>query len=178
MMKEKIAETDDGSIRSMIVSKGEDYIRVGEGVAIQMNIDGMNAWKVRGGGYCNDIKTYTMNDEYNSWAWKDMEEAANNVRTFCRRKFKKEDIILFIVDSFGVMMSRGIVFLEDKICSFEDKMLEYIINYEEMTDVDFTEDSVDIKVESGEVVSLYCGDEEEYARNLFNLIMDIKDRLE
>jgi len=56
-------------------------------------------------------------------------------------------------------------------------MLEYIITYVEMENVDFTEDSVIIRVKSGEEVSLYCGNDEKYSKGVYNLLMDIKDRI-
>ena len=39
------------------------------------------------------------------------------------------------------------------------------------------EDSVTINVSSGGEVTVYCGDDEEYSKGVFNLLMDIKDRL-
>lgn len=163
---------DDGSVKGLIVSK--DYTNVGEGVAIQNIVDGVSTWTICGGGCCSSAMAVTPKDEI---YWKDMEEAAGNICAFCRRKFKKEDIILFSVDSFYSPMTMGIVFLEDKICTFDQKMLEYIITYAEMETVDFTEDSVTIRVTSGEEVSLYCGNDEKYSKGIYNLLMDIKDRI-
>ncbi len=164
---------DDGTVKGLIVSR--DYTNVGAGVAVQNIIDGVSAWTICGGGCCNCAMTVISNGEDKSY-WENVEETADNIRTFCRRKFKKEDIILISVDSFYSTES-GIVFLEDKICSFDQKKLEYIITYEEMEDIDFTENSVTVRVSDGQEVSLYCGDNEEYSKNMYNLIMDIKDRL-
>lgn len=165
---------DDGSVKGLIVSG--DYTNVGEGVAIQNVVDGVSAWTICGGGCCSSAMTVNPKAENKDY-WKNIEEAAGNICAFCRRKFKKEDIILFSVDSFYSLLTMGIVFLEDKICSFDQKKLEYIITYAEMEDIDFTEDSVTIKVSSGEEVSLYCGDDKEYSKNMYNLLMDIKDRV-
>lgn len=162
---------DDGSVKGLIVSR--DYTNVGAGVAIPNTVDGVNTWTICGGGCCSSVMTVNPKD---TSYWANVEEAVDNICTFCRRKFRKEDIILCSVDSFYSTES-GIVFLEDKICSFDQKKLEYIITYAEMADIDFTEDSVTIKVSSGEEVSLYCGEGEEYSRNMYNLLMDIKDRL-
>lgn len=163
---------DDGSVKGLIVSG--DYTNVGEGVAIRNVFDGVSAWTICGGGICSDAMSVTINDkDY----WKDIEEAAGNVCAFCRKKFKKEDIILFSVDSFYSSLTMGIVFLEDRICTFDQKKLEYIITYAEMENVDFTEDSVTIRVTSGEEVSLYCGNDEKYSKGIYNLLMDIKDRI-
>lgn len=156
----------------MIISR--DYTNVGEGVAIQNIVDGVSRWTICGGGCCSSAMKVTSKDTI---YWKDMEEAAGNLCAFCRRKFKKEDIILFSVDSFYSPMTMGIVFLEDKICTFDQKMLEYIITYAEMENIDFTEDSVTIRVTSGEEVSLYCGNDEKYSKGIYNLLMDIKDRI-
>lgn len=164
---------DDGTVKGLIVSRA--YTNVGEGVAIQNIVDGVSAWTICGGGCCSSTMTVTSNGEDKSY-WANVEETADNIRTFCRRKFKKEDIILFGVDSFYSTES-GIVFLEDKICSFDQKKLEYIITYAELEYIDFTENSVIVKVSDGQEVSLYCGDNEEYRKNMYNLIMDIKDRL-
>ncbi len=34
-----------------------------------------------------------------------------------------------------------------------------------------------IRVTSGEDVSLYCGNDEKYSKGIYNLLMDIKDRI-
>lgn len=172
---EEVAKTalDDGSVKGLFMSRG--YTNVGEGVAIQNIVDGVGTWTICGGGCCSSTRTVTSNDKDKRY-WEDIEKAADNIRTYCRRKFQKEDIILFSLDSFYSTES-GIVFLEDRICSFDQKKLEYIITYAEMEDIDFTEDSVTIKISSGEEVSLYCGEGEEYSKNMYNLLMDIKDRL-
>ena len=73
-----------------------------------------------GGGCCSSAMMVTPKDTI---YWKDIEEATGNLCAFCRRKFKKEDIILFSVASFYSPMTMGIVFLEDKICTFDQKML-------------------------------------------------------
>lgn len=163
---------DDGSVKGLIISR--DYTNVGEGVAIQNIVDEVSKWTICGGGCCSSAMTVTPKDKS---YWKDIEEAACNVCAFCRRKFKKEDIILFSVDSFYSPMTMGIVFLEDKMCTFDQKMMEYIITYAEMENVDFTEDSVTIRVTSGEEVNLYCGNDEKYSKGIYNLLMDIKDRI-
>ena len=160
---------DDGSIKAFIANG--NYNDIGNGVMIRKVLDGETAWTVKGGGMTSEAMTVTKSGYFN-----EIEEVADNVRTFCRRKFKKEDIILCSVDSF-YSTENGIVFLEDKICTFDEKKLEYIISYAEMEDIDFDEDSVTINVSSGEEVTLYCGDEEEYSKGVFNLLMDIKDRL-
>lgn len=161
---------DDGSIRAFIANG--DYSDIGEGTMIQKILDGETAWTVKGGGMTNEAMTVIKSGYFDN-----IEEVADNVRTFCRRKFKKEEIILCIVNSFYSTLENGIVFLEDKICTFDDKKLEYVISYAEMEDIDFDEDSVTISVSSGEEVSLYCGNEEEYSKGVYNLLMDIKDRL-
>lgn len=170
--KEKMKKAlDDGSVKGLILSR--DYTSVGEGVAIQNIVDGVSIWTICGGGCCNNAMTVTSKDK---GYWEDAEEAINNILTFCRRKFKKEEIILCSMDSFYTPES-GIVFMEDKICSFDQQKPEYIITYAEMEDIDFTVDSVTIRVSSGEEVSLYCGGNEKHSKGIYNLIMDIKERL-
>lgn len=165
---------DDGSIRALIVNG--NYSNIGRGIIIQKKFDDEIAWTLEGGGCCSTACTVTKDfDEYGNF--NTAEKVAEEVRTLCRRKFKKENIILCVVDSF-YSLEEGIIFLEDKICTINQKKLEYMITYEEMEDVDFDETSVMIKVIGGEIISLYCGDEEEYSKGIYNLLMDIKDRLD
>lgn len=166
---------DDGTVRTLIANG--DYTDVGYGVLVQKFFDGENAWTVKGGGYNSKAETASKNlaGGYGG-AYEEAEKVAKEVITLCRRKFKKDDIILCSVNSFYSTES-GIVFLEDKICTFFDERLQYIITYEEMEEIDFSKFAVSIITTDGDEVSLFCGTEDEYSKKIFNLLMDIKDSL-
>lgn len=168
-----IKSLDDGTVRGLITSN-DKYMKIVDKVGIQRTLNGEREWIWKNGRY--ESGTIYNAESISGWSWSDVERIADDIVTLCRRKFKKEEIILYTFDDISTP-TRGIVFLEDKICSFDEKKLEYIISYAEMGDIDFTEDSVTISVSGGEDVSIYCGDEEEYAQGVYNLLMDIKDRL-
>lgn len=106
------------------------------------------------------------------------EDTALNLVTLCRRKFKKEDILLYIEVPYN--NECGFVFTEDKIYSFIYSNLENVIEYSQIENTDFNEDSVIIKLPNGEETTLDCGGfkgAEEYSKHMYNLVMDIVDRL-
>lgn len=106
------------------------------------------------------------------------EDTAFNLVTLCRRKFKREDIILYIEVPYN--NECGFVFTEDKIYSFIYSNLENVIEYSNIAEADFNEDSVIITLSNGEETTLDCGGfkgAEEYSKHMYNLVMDIVDRV-
>lgn len=179
--KQKKKALDDGSIKGLILSG--NYSKVNHGVIIQ-NISDENAvtWTVYGNISPSQARTKSeLMREKQEGKPEKAEKCALKVITICRRRLKKEDIILCGVDSIGNDVKNGIVFTEKRIYTFYKEKPEFIIEYSEIDDVDYTDDSVIIKTVTGETAKLYLGDKgnpQEYAENMFNLIMDIKDRLE
>lgn len=106
------------------------------------------------------------------------EDTAFNLVTLCRRKFKKEDILLYIEVPYNDEC--GFVFTEDKIYFFIYSNLENVIEYSQIVSVDFNIDSVIIKLSDGEETTLDCGGfkgAEEYSKHMYNLVLDIVDRI-
>jgi len=106
------------------------------------------------------------------------EEKAFNLVTLFKKKKKKEDIILYIEVPYN--NECGFVFTEDKIYSFIYSNLENVIEYSNIAEADFNEDSVIITLSNGEETTLDCGGfkgAEEYSKHMYNLIMDIVDRV-
>lgn len=176
-----IKALDDGSVKGLIVSSNK-YMNLGCYVLMQRTLNGIrelnDGFRACTTQVCCDEEDggFLPPDNWTvGCRWEDFEERADSAVTLCRRKFKKEEMILCVFPDYK--KESGIVFLEDRICTFREKNLEYIISYAEMEEVDFTEDSVTIRVSGGEEASIYCGDKEEYAKGVFNLLMDIKDRL-
>ena len=101
--------------------------------------------------------------------------------TASRRKIKKEEIVLCALEEgWTTDEMNGIIFTEDKILSLSDCKPEYIIRYSEIKEVDFDDENVFITVTDGEEVTIHCDDESsgyEYSKGIFNLIMDIRDRI-
>ncbi|MCM1234130.1 MAG: hypothetical protein NC489_28845 [Ruminococcus flavefaciens] len=171
---------DDGSVRGLILSG--DYRNVGHTVMVQKMVNGKRAWDYAS---VNDdeLETYIEGEETTGYMdWLKIDENASEIVTACRRKFKKQDMILCALLDENSESMTGIVFLQDKLYSFDAGKPEYGITYAEIEDADFTEDSVTIKVSDGGEASLYCHDgdnyrsEREYAKSMYNLIMDIRDR--
>lgn len=180
---------DDGSVKGLIVSN-DKYLDIGRHVKIQRTLNGVREWVDRdnegtfnpwrsGQSFASEfIYTENENDNFSNERWKKSESDADSIVALCRRKFRKEEIILFT--HYNNYIIGGMVFLEDRICTFNEKQLEYVIPYAEMEEIDFTDDSVTIRVLSDgeeENVSIYCGDKEKYTQGVYSLLMDIKDRL-
>lgn len=172
---------NNGSIKSLILNG--DYRNVCSEVMLQDTRAKDPTW-IYASINDDEFHTFTKGSQEYGWGWTSIDEYASNAITICRRKLNKEDIILCaFTNTFSSVMS-GIIFTEEKIHSFYRGKPEYIIEYSEIDDVDFTENNVIIKVSGGQEVSLYCYDGRKYksyrnyTQNMYNLIMDIKDRLE
>lgn len=164
---------DDGSVKGLILSN--DYSTAGEGVAIQNIVNGISTWVICGGGCCPHAMKVSA--KRGKIYWETAEEAMEEVLSFCRGEFKKEEILLCSVNSFYLLES-GVVFLEDRLCSFNQKKLGHIIPYADMENVCLDGNSVTIKVSNGTTTVLPCGDDREYSRSMYNLLTDIQGRLE
>ena len=178
--KKKIKGVDDGSIRGLILSG--DYRKVGRNVFVPKKEDGNVDWIYAG---VNDAEFRIFSEKADStWGWKDIEIIISDIVTVCRRKIRKEDIILCsMLDTYFERMT-GVILTENKIYSLDSGTLDYIIEYKEIDEVDFSDDYVVLKVLDDKEVIFYCHDGDsydkyrEYSKNMYNLIMDIKDRYE
>ena len=173
--EEKIKALDDGTVKGLILSG--NYYNIGSTVIVQVNSNELlyassNDYEFT--EYIKDISTY-------GFTWKDVDEYISNVVTVCRRKVKKDKILICsLLDTYFERMS-GQAFTNEKIYAFDDGKLQYIITYDEIDDADFEEDAVILKLTGGQEIRLYCdesGQGSRYSKNLFNFIMDIKDRLD
>ena len=106
-------------------------------------------------------------------------KTAFNAVTACRRKFKAEDILLFSVMDPAENGESGIVFTKEKLFFFWDNEVREIVDYEDIDDVDFDENSVTIKTVTGAEKEIYCGDNGiDYDKYMYHMLMDIHDRLQ
>ena len=106
----------------------------------------------------------------------------NTAVAICRRRFTKDDIILFdILDDYDEG-EEGIVFTESAIYHWRgDETVVAEVSYEEIARVDYEGDYVYLVTEDDEAIELYCGEdagEEKYTRYMYNFISDILDFLE
>ena len=168
--KQQKKALDDGSVKGLILSG--DYSKISPYIHIQQIKDGTITWIEK---TSNDYGLRT--DSEGDILWSIAEERAQNAVTISRRRFKKDEIIMFCYTDDFDNVKDGIVFTEDKIYSFDGGKPEYIIEYAEIEDADFTSSTVIIKTVDRNKAELYCGDDEEYSQSMYNLIMDIKDRL-
>ena len=168
---------DDGTVRGLIFN-GE-YTRVANFVMVQGFSEKENFWTVQG-GYGNGTYTSSKDDDVFG-NYKAAEVFAKEIVNTSRRKIKKKDIILCAMEgeNFYSEEINGIVFTEDKILSLSDNEPECLIEYAEISEVDFDDENVIITVADGEEATIYCGDEDfEYSKKIYDLIMDIRERLE
>lgn len=172
-LDEKKEALDDGTVKGLILNSDYSKFEVSSFVHIQQIKNGTTNWI---GKTASEYNFRT--DSEGGISWSIAEERAKEAVTISRRRFKKEEIILFCYENDRKNVKDGIVFTEDKIYSFDQGKPEYIIEYAEIEDVDFTSSSVIIKTIDGDEAKLYCGNEEKHIQNMYNLIMDIKDRLE
>ena len=101
-------------------------------------------------------------------------ECVYNAITSCRRKIKKKDIILFYInDDEGLC---GTIFTEKKLYILEDGIKDKI-EYADIDDVDFEDYHVYVTLSNGEKKNLDF-EEDYYSKEMYNLLMDIKEYLE
>ena len=102
------------------------------------------------------------------------EDTIMNVVSASRRKLKKDDIVLFSImgDLEG---GSGLVFTNEKIYYLWDEKIQLNVSYTEIMECDYNEgDEVELTFNDGRKEAIYV---EGYAKQIYNLIMDIKDRL-
>ena len=183
--KEEIEKPeDDGTVRGLLFCG--DYTGVADFVMVQGFSHDENLWTVQGYevygiGYQHNLATASKgNDVFGNY--KAAENFAKEIVTASRRKIKKKDIILCALEEgWNGDEINGIIFTEDKILSLSSSEPEYLISYAEIRDVDFDDENVIITVEDGEEATIHCDDEDsgyEYSKKIYNLIMDIRERLE
>jgi len=111
------------------------------------------------------------------------------IATASRRRLKPEDIIMITSDTDEIDSRNftGLAFTETQLFVFSHGSIDYIIDYAEMENIDFDGSDVYITVTEGETVCIDCeamasdSDEdqvESYAEESYNLLMDIKERVE
>ncbi len=109
---------------------------------------------------------------------------ADDIVADSRRKIKKEDIILAELAKSGEAADSAnyLVFTETALYQFVNHKIQNIIRYEEIEDADFTDDSVSVTTQDKNCVNIEVGPssdiKEKSPRILFNLLMDIKERVE
>lgn len=112
------------------------------------------------------------------------DQTAFDVVTICRRKLKKEDILVLSITEGYVdeEISSGIIFTKDKICEFDDDALYNIIKYTDIKEVDYDTESVKITTDAKTHTLICCCDEDRedasYSKYMYNFIMDIVDYLQ
>ncbi len=133
-----------------------------------------------------DFKELILNNDYqmiaeyvyaNDDLTDDMALAAVSI---CRRRFKRNDIVLMIPLDEDVEGERGIVFTKDKLyCWEEDEEYKGEIAYDDIEDVTYTDDTITIIRKSGDEITIYCGiGFIEHKRRMYNYLMDIKEYAE
>lgn len=100
----------------------------------------------------------------------------NNVIAVCRRKFKREDVVVYLDTDEDEEYNTGIVFTNESIFTWTDSAGSVEeIPYLDIESVDYNDDSVTIQYASSSC-SLYLGEDatkEKYPRYMYNFIMDI-----
>ena len=171
---------EDGFITTLFF-KGE-YRNIGNNIIVQKSIDGNRVF----GRADINAKELTLHKESDTdtWGWKNCDSILSDITTASRRKIKKESIVIscFMDEYFDRMI--GLVFTNEKIHYILRGRLATSINYADIEDVDFEEDTITLKLLNGEEIDLYCDDGDsytsyrDYTKNLYNFIMDIKDMIE
>jgi len=179
-LQKKLKERNDGSIKGLLLSG--DYVRkisggkqIGGVFILSQNYnENYIEWDIidedlgRFSPGC--LISVSENNEYSDLC-EELEEEIENIVTLCRRKLKKKDILFFIHD---LNSSEGLVFTDKSLFVLNDDKLDYIIDYEEMEEIDFDEEELTITVTDGESVTIDCWDDKR-AKGVFNLLMDIKE---
>ena len=169
---------DDGTVRGLVFSG--DYTRVADFVMVQGVFEDKTMWTYRE-GYSGGVYTGSK-DSGDTYSFKKADDFAKEIVTASRRKIKKKEIVLCALEEgWTIDELNGIIFTEDKILSLSDGKPEYLIRYDEIKEVDFDDENVIITVADGEEATIHCDDESSgygYSKGIFNLIMDIRERLE
>lgn len=179
-LQKKLKERNDGSIKGLILSG--DYVRkisdrqiIGGVYIFTQNYNENNVeWDVLEEDTIStkpaNLITISEKEQYSDLCEK-LEKEIENIVTLCRRKLKKKDILFVIHD---LNSSEGLVFTDKSLFVLNDDKLDYIIDYEEMEEIDFDEEELTITVTDGESVTIDCWDDKR-AKGVFNLLMDIKE---
>ena len=109
---------------------------------------------------------------------------ADDIAADSRRKIKKDDIIFAELAKSDETSGSSdyLVFTETALYQFVNHKIQDIIRYAEIEDADFTDDSVSVTTQDKNCVNIdvgpYSDIKEKSPRILFNLLMDIKERVE
>ncbi len=192
LTKKERASLDDGTIKGMLING--NYLKLNAEVYIQYFINGENKWIIQvnedflsGTGSrkkirepialtASTIKCISAGylGDYDS-----AEAKAKDIATVCKRRINKKDIVLAAMDQAqGGFFTSGYVFSEDKLYVLKKDELDYIIEYSEMESADIDGVKVKLYVEGGEEVTFeFSSFDYEFAEELYNLIMDIIEKL-
>ena len=193
LTKKERASFDDGTIKGMLING--DYLKVNAEVYIQYLIKGENKWVIQvnedllgGAGFRqktlapiafteNTIKCISAG--YLS-DYKSAEMKAKDIATVCKRRINKKDIVLAAMDhgSFADGFTNGYIFTEDKLYVLKRNELDYIINYSEMENADIDREKIKLSVKDDEeVIFEFSSFDRDYAEEMYNLFMDIIERI-
>lgn len=98
--------------------------------------------------------------------------------SICRRRFKKQDMIIMVVLDDCAEGESGIVFTQDKLFYWEmDEEFRGEIAYEDISDVDYDKTSVTVFSKDGTEIVIACEDDGDmhYGRYMYHFLMDIRD---
>ena len=132
-------------------------------------------------------------DELSTLQYKDIAENVYTVEelspdvieiavSVCRRKFKKKDILLMVINDDDQEGYAGFVFTPESIISWTGEGCKAnVIPYESIQDVDYEGENV-IVTGTDSAVKLWCGDDDDdewnYTKKMYNFVCDILEMLE
>lgn len=102
----------------------------------------------------------------------------NAITAICRRRFKKNEVILFVDLGTDDDYENGVVFTEEKIFIWTDEGRSVTeIMYTGINNVDFDKEGVIIEYDETQAVIDYSDydSDENYPRAMYSFIMDILD---
>ena len=168
---------DDGTVRGLLLSG--DYVKkITGGYAnsyeLVFTYSSDDTWDIVEDSLPHPLITISSSNE-NSKYYKNMSDETDKIVTLCRRKLKKQDIALVEIKK-GSSYS-GLIFTDKSLYVLYEDKLDYIIDYCEMEEIDFDENELVISVTEGDTVNIDCWYNDR-AQCIFNILMDIKDRIE
>ncbi|WP_035768684.1 hypothetical protein [Butyrivibrio sp. NC2002] len=169
-------DTDDGSIRGLIIKNAYQYLNTSNNTFIRYIRNGNTVWIAK--DEFENPYEYAF-DSYGC-TWKIGEKLAFNVRNIIEKKCSIQEMLLIAHNDISTDNPEiGILFTDAKMYFWENNSLQYIIDYDEIDSL-LIEDSeyLLISVDAGQTASIYCGkSSNNYSRHLYKLLMDIKSRL-
>lgn len=141
-----------------------------------MNV--LNASRVTGGMNHPILSLNYREIGENVYAGSISKEVLNDVTAVCRRRFRGDDVLVYVDTDENEEYNSGIVFTEDRIFTWTDNegCIEEVA-YADISAVDYNDHSVTISYNGG-TCALYLGEnaeDEKYSRYMYNFIMDIME---